>query len=435
MRPSKRLLTLSILVLAWAVLGLFLDDTIDLLPLIGGIIALPVVFDFVMVLAMTPPTMNRVTPPLVFCGRTLSIRIELQLLPPWHECLIYDGLGSGMESNDFPLKIGSVLSSRKKQVNIEYLCSSIDRGTLEIDKAWCMYRSFLGLWWRHVRIGERVTLKSYPTPRLGTGKLGTLNGAPDLSSNYSIRRRGTGSEFHQLREYRNGDSPRNLDWKASSRRGKAVVREYQDEQNQDVYCLLDCGYRMYAHDGTTGHFDRAIDSILTLSEAVLRQGDRIGLLAFGTDNRFLAPIKGLSSMPRLVETLHDLNCEPVATNPGAALDQVLSHIKRRSLIILFSNVREEDSEAMAPQLIRVGGRHLLLTIWLREEELEAYINRPDDTLNWAVTAAAARLYLDSRYTMQKRIEAQGINVLECRPDQLSATLVAEYWKIKKSAVL
>ena len=57
-------------------------------------------------------------------------------------------------------------------------------------------------------------------------------------------RRGEGLEFHQLREYREGDMQRQIDWKATSRAGKLISREYQDERDQQIMFLIDCGRRL-----------------------------------------------------------------------------------------------------------------------------------------------------------------------------------------------
>ncbi|MCL8396369.1 DUF58 domain-containing protein, partial [Pseudomonas aeruginosa] len=53
------------------------------------------------------------------------------------------------------------------------------------------------------------------------------------------RRRGEGTDFHQMREYRVGDSLRQLDWKATARARKLISREYQDEKNQQLLLMLD----------------------------------------------------------------------------------------------------------------------------------------------------------------------------------------------------
>ena len=66
----------------------------------------------------------------------------------------------------------------------------------------------------------------------------------------SYPQRGSGTDFKQLADYRPGDSIRDIDWKATLRHGRPIVREYQDERDQRVVFLLDCGRRMRADEGS-----------------------------------------------------------------------------------------------------------------------------------------------------------------------------------------
>ena len=92
------------------------------------------------------------------------------------------------------------------------------------------------------------------------------------------QRRGEGLDFHQLREYREGDTQRQIDWKATSRAGKLISREYQDERDQNIVFLVDCGRRVGAHDGALSHFDHVLNAVLLLAYVSLRQGDAAGFL-------------------------------------------------------------------------------------------------------------------------------------------------------------
>jgi len=103
-----------------------------------------------------------------------------------------------------------------------------------------------------------------------------------------LQRRGEGLEFHQLREYRSGDTLRQINWNATSRFKKLISKEYQDERDQQVIFLLDCGRRMLAQDDTLSHFDHTLNAILLLTYVALRQGDALGLLTFCGEQRWIA---------------------------------------------------------------------------------------------------------------------------------------------------
>jgi uncharacterized protein (DUF58 family) len=110
------------------------------------------------------------------------------------------------------------------------------------------------------------------------------------------RRRGEGMEFQQLRDYRQDDAPRQIDWKASARVGRLISRDYQDERDQQIVFLLDCSARMRARDGDLSHFDHTLNALLLLAYVALRQGDAVGLATFGHPGpRVLPPRKSVAT--------------------------------------------------------------------------------------------------------------------------------------------
>src|SRR4030095_2521807 len=90
----------------------------------------------------------------------------------------------------------------------------------------------------------------------------------------------------ELSEARTGESCRRIGWRATLRVGKPIVREFQDERDQCVMLLIDCGRRLRAHDrrGALGasHFDQVLNAVMLLAHVALQQGDAVGALTFGT---------------------------------------------------------------------------------------------------------------------------------------------------------
>ena len=85
----------------------------------------------------------------------------------------------------------------------------------------------------------------------------------------TYQQRGEGTDFKQLSEYRVGDPVRHIDWRATLRLGKPIVREFQDERDQCVLLLVDCGRRMRADDRRRGigatHFDQVLNAVMLLT--------------------------------------------------------------------------------------------------------------------------------------------------------------------------
>ena len=105
----------------------------------------------------------------------------------------------------------------------------------------------------------------------------------------SARGRGSGTEFDQLREYGVDDESRRIDWAATARTGKAIVRTYRAERNQTVIMALDNGRTMAGQVAGVARVEHAMDAVLMLTAVATRLGDRAGLVAFDRRIRAVVP--------------------------------------------------------------------------------------------------------------------------------------------------
>jgi uncharacterized protein (DUF58 family) len=126
----------------------------------------------------------------------------------------------------------------------------------------------------------------------------------------AVRAPGSSRDFHQLRDYRDGDPFSQIDWKASSRRQMLISRDYQEQRDQSVVFLLDTGRRMRALDGGMPQFDHVLNAILLVAHVALRQGDQVAVKSFGGTDRWLPPVKGAHAMPVLLNHLYDYQTTP-----------------------------------------------------------------------------------------------------------------------------
>lgn len=249
------------------------------------------------------------------------------------------------------------------------------------------------------------------------------------------RRRGSGLEFHQLREYREGDSLKQIDWKASSRLRKMIAREYQDERDQQIMLLLDGGFRMRSQDGRLSHFDEALNALLLLAYVVQRQGDAAGLMSFANEERFLPPAKGRDVLGRMMNAVFDL--EPGAQTPDFlhVCTQLSERLRKRSLVVIITSLRDEDSRELQEACKLLGERHLVLIANLREKMLDELDNSEPADSDQALTVAATHLYLQEREKALNRLRHNGVIVLDTRPDTLAVGLINRYLDIKRSGRL
>ncbi len=249
------------------------------------------------------------------------------------------------------------------------------------------------------------------------------------------RRRGEGQDFHQLREYREGDALRQIDWKATSRIQKLISREYQDERDQEIIFMLDCGHRMLAKDDDLSHFDHTLNALLLLSYVALRQGDAVGLGTFAGDERWITPRKGQHTIQTILNTVYDL--QPSSESPDyskAATDLLIRH-KKRALIIILTNMRDEDTDDLLPAVQLLGKRHLVLLASLQEASIKQTLENPIDNLQSALKNSATQRYLQHRQATFDKLTSRGVNTLDVAPDKLTVELINAYLGIKRSGLL
>lgn len=311
------------------------------------------------------------------------------------------------------------------------------RGDLKFGPISLRLASPFGLWEVMRQAGTPALVRSFPNfAEITRYALLAIDNRLSQIGVLKKRRRGEGLDFHQLREYRQGDSMRQIDWKATSRMRKLISREYQDERDQQVVFLIDCGRRMAAKDDVLSHFDHTLNAVLLLSYVALREGDSAGLMTFATDQeRFVAPRKSGATVSKFLNALYGL--QPTMQTPDyyqAALDLSL-RLKKRSMVIFISNLRDEDGEGLLPALALLRQRHLVLFANLRETVIDDTLKQPIRGAEDALTYAAALSYLKDREALTARMHAAGARLMDVEPAKLPIALVNRYLDLKQAGAL
>jgi uncharacterized protein (DUF58 family) len=253
--------------------------------------------------------------------------------------------------------------------------------------------------------------------------------------------RGEGTDFKELAEYRPGDDIRHVDWKATLRFSRPIVREFQDERDQSVIFLLDCGRRMRAAPDDAqgaGHFDHALNAMMLLSYVALASGDAVGAMTYGSEpgqTRHIAARKGRATLHALMAALHDLQPSTHHADLQRAATELMKRQPKRSLIVVLTNLRGEDAEEVAPALKLLRTRHLVLLASLRENALRECAEQALTDANAARQVAAAHTLEQARRDAINRLTAHDALVLDTEPHQLAAALVNRYHAVKTAKLL
>ncbi|MBC3924821.1 DUF58 domain-containing protein [Pseudomonas lurida] len=378
------------------------------------------------------PRAQRQMPGSLALGRWGEVRLVLEHdFPQPLTVQVFDHVPDGLTVENLPQSIDLRPGERSE---LGYRLRPLRRGHFTFSRCEIHLPSPMGLWSARRFIEVRDAIRVYPDfARLyGAQLLGVDNWLSQLGVRQR-QRRGLGLEFHQLREFRDGDSLRQIDWKATARQRTPIAREYQDERDQQIVFMLDCGRRMRSQDDELSHFDHALNACLLLSYVALREGDAVGLCTFAGDQpRYLAPVKGSSQLNLLLNAVYDLDTTRRTADYQAAASQLLARQKRRALVVVVTNLRDEDDEALLTAVKRISRQHRVLVASLREEVLDQLRQAPVQTLPEALAYSGTVGYLNTRDELHERLSAQGLSVLDTLPSELGPALVTRYLGWKKA---
>jgi len=253
-----------------------------------------------------------------------------------------------------------------------------------------------------------------------------------------IRRRGAGTSFANLRDYVPGDDPRRIDWKATARRHRLISREFTVEQGQTIMIAIDCGRMMTQLAGDRPRFEYALASALTLADIALSTGDRVGLIVFDSlVRRYIAPTRAPGTLGALRDALTGVTATMTEPDYAAAFRTLTERNRRRSLIVLFTDVIDvRSSRAVIALTARSAERHLPLVVALRNEQLVmASIPSPGASDQRTYESAAAEELLSARDEALQIMRQAGVAVLDTAPTGMTAALINRYLEIKERSAL
>lgn len=243
---------------------------------------------------------------------------------------------------------------------------------------------------------------------------------------------GVGSEFESLRDYLPGDDYRDIDWKATARRGEPVIRQFEAERSQTVVLAIDAGRLMNAAVAGMPKLDRAINAALLLAYLATRTGDNVGLFVFGREVRsYLPPRKGHRQFLAILEALYRVEGKVEEPDYAGALRYLATRLTKRSLVVLFTElVGTEPSRRLLNVLGSLSPRHLPLVITQRNLDVEAVAGAIPANEADAFRSAVARDLVHDKAAAMRVLTSRGSLVLDVVPERLSVSAVNRYLEIK-----
>jgi uncharacterized protein (DUF58 family) len=252
----------------------------------------------------------------------------------------------------------------------------------------------------------------------------------------SARSRGGGTEFDQLREYGIDDDSRRIDWAATARADRPIVRTYRAERNQRLLSLLDNGRTMAGQVAGVARVEHAIDAVMMLTSVASRMGDMAGLVAFDSHIRAVVPPRsGQGQLARVTENLYDLEAQLTQSDYRSAFTEVLVRFQRRAMLCLFTELDEGLIDSLLPSLPLIARTHLLVVATVRDPAVASWAAGAPSDIEDAYRTAAAVAALRRRQELARLLHAGGAIVVDALPGQLGPAVTDAYLNVKATGRL
>jgi uncharacterized protein (DUF58 family) len=288
-----------------------------------------------------------------------------------------------------------------------------------------------GLAWDDWKVPQTQKIKVYPD-LVGLRSLSirlTLQGAGSIRKS---RQRGIGTEFAELREYGTGDDLRLIDWKATARRNRPLVRVLEPEHEQTLIILLDRGRLMTAGVSGLKRFDWGLNATLALALAGINRGDRVGVGVFDRQmHTWIRPERGQIQLNQLIDRLSPIQPVLLESDYLATVTSVVQQQPRRALVVLITDIVDNiASTELLAALGRLTPKYLPFCVTLRDRIVDQLALTPTNDVKATYTRAVTLDLLSQRQVAFAQLKQKGVLVLDAPADQITDQLVDRYLQLK-----
>jgi uncharacterized protein (DUF58 family) len=313
-----------------------------------------------------------------------------------------------------------------------------ERGLVHLSAVYLWVENRIGLLRRRYAVDAPEDVRVFPDFS-AIERYGTLARRSTLleAGMRKLRLRGVGAEFESLREYAPGDAFRSINWKATARRGRLMVEQYEVERSQQVLVLLDAGRLMMPRIGPQRKFDYALTAGLSVARIAQTAGDNVGLVAFASQPVLsIAPRRGAAHVNALARAAYDL--QPKLEEPD--YETTFSDLKRRygkrSLVVLFTDIFDPAaSAAVLGGLATLVPRHLVMCVLMNDAAIAEALAAPPHAPREAYRTSVAMVLSDERQKAIATLRARGIIVVDVPAAQLTVALLDAYLDVKARGLL
>ncbi|HET6226526.1 MAG TPA: DUF58 domain-containing protein [Bacteroidia bacterium] len=321
---------------------------------------------------------------------------------------------------------------------LSYDVRPVKRGEYSFGGVNVFVSSPIGLIQKRYTFSNEMNVPVYPSfIQMRKYELLAISNQLMLSGIKKIRKIGSNAEFDQVKEYVQGDEYRKINWKATARKNRLMVNQYQDEKSQAVYSVIDMGRVMKMPFEELSLLDYAINASLVISNIALLKQDRAGIITFSHKVQSVLPAERRNAqMHKILELLYNQKTAYLESDFERLYIQVKRTVPHRSLLLLYTNF--ESLTAMQRQLNylrRLAKDHLLVVIFFENTELVEFASKNADTTEEIYNKVVAEKFVYEKRIIVRELEKYGIHSILTSPQKLSINTINKYMELKARGLI
>ncbi len=320
-----------------------------------------------------------------------------------------------------------------EEVGFSYELRPVERGEYNFGNILAYASSLLGLIQRGFTCQAETIVPVYPSYiHMRKYELAAQFAQTHETGSKRMRKIGHSMEFEQIKEYIIGDDIRNINWKATARKGGMMVNNYTEQRSQQVFCIVDKGRLMKMPFEDLSLLDYAINATLMLCNVSLFRQDRFGLMTFSNKpGTFLPADRNRGQLENVLKALYNQQTAFMESDFEMLYSNVRRLIKQRSLLLLFTNFESLSGlQRQLPYLKQIAKYHLLVIVFFENTEFEKITSAHASDIEAVYMHTVAEKFIYEKKIIIKELQKNGILSILTPPQKVTVNTLNKYLELK-----
>jgi uncharacterized protein (DUF58 family) len=320
-------------------------------------------------------------------------------------------------------------------ITFSYILQARMRGRYYIGPTEVIMRDRLGLHYYKRSLKAETEILVYPTWK-DVRRLDALGKQRQLGLMFGSHRTkivGMGTDFTGFREYMPGDPFRLIDWKVSAKRGDMVIKQYEQEKNVQIMCMVDTSGSMGNGYPENTKLEYAIRAAVLLTHLGLERKDLVGTCVFSeVVHSYVPPNTHPNHMYDVLESL--AMAEPRGwSDYESAITHVIENTRKRTLVIWLTDLEESPGPLLNAMKTLVANGHKAMVISPFGPWFEAPVGQFGPVEKVLAEAVSEELW-ERRRKIARALARFGISVMNVGPEDFLPTIIKTYQQAKQRGV-